>query len=396
MGKEKRLFLLAVMTVMMSTVGYGGIHKEFKQDKTNPDKVQEIQEPDFSVIGSNTGYKLMTGKSDKDKTTVVSSTNINVDSDNAKGIHLFLGEETKGKNKFINKGIITVSKGTGFYLETNEKNSNKGATNTFINDGTIKVAGGKGIQLDNEKDVVTNNNEIIVDKDTNGVGVSMSAGNFTNSETGTITVSGGKGIEQTGGTSTNNGKIDVSNSGSIGINQSNGTVNNSGSIKSEAGATGIKITNGTFNNVSKDEKGNILKVGKIEATGQYRENENSKTATPSIGMEINGAGVNVVNEGLVSTETGGIGVKVSKGTFNNKILKDKNGEIIGGKITSSGVNAFIYSENKKIKATINSSVGVSVNGGTFYNEGLVSAETGGIGVRVSSGTFNNKIIKDKD
>ncbi len=113
-------------------------------------------------------------------------------------------------------------------------------------------------------------------------------------------------------------------------------------------------------------------------------------------MEINGAGVNVVNEGLVSVETGGIGVKVSKGTFNNKILKDKNEKIIGGTITSSGVNAFKYEENKKTKVVINSSVGVSVNGGTFNNGGLVSAETGGIGVRVSSGTFNNKIIKDKD
>ena len=76
----------------------------------------------------------------------------------------------------------------------------------------------------------------------------MSAGNFTNSETGTITVSGGKGIEQTGGTSINNGKIDVSNSGSLGINQSGGTSSNSGLINVLGSGTGVSVSGGIFTN----------------------------------------------------------------------------------------------------------------------------------------------------
>lgn len=361
MGKEKRLFLLAVMTVMMSTVGYGGTHKEFKQDKDNPNKVQEIQEPAFSVPGSDIGYKLMTGKSDKDKTTVISSTDITITKDTATGIQLFLGKETKGKNKFTNKGTITVNSGVGVALvkteNTDNPTANEIATNTFINDGTIKVAGGKGIQLDNEKDVVTNNNEIIVDKDTNGVGVSMSAGNFTNNETGKITVGkGGTGIEQSGGKSTNNGKITVSSA--IGVKLSNGTSTNNGIIDVISG-TGVEITGGTFTN----EKDGEIKV--------------------STGQGVKSLGGTTINNGKI-TVNGGVGVFVKNSTFTN------NKEIIVSTANDkSGINMSdkgIVNNNGLV--SVQNGTGINQGQGTLDNNGKIDV-TNGTGVSLVKGTFNN-------
>lgn len=380
MGKEKRLFLLAVMTVMMNVNGYATFYPDQdkgKQEITNDIlsnhknslTVISVKEKTYGTINENVDFTL------EIKEGTASKKIVNITGD---------GTDGKGNTiETVNNGRLTGinNREEGKFEVISIEGGN------FKNSNLISISGknGTGIVIKEKKNSPIKpvvKNEGLVEVKNGAIGISISYGEFTNTDNADIEMDK-KGIYASG-------------KGSVGINQTGGTVNNGGLIKSENGAIGIKITNGTFNNVLKDEKGNILAVGEIKATGQYRENENSKTATPSIGMEINGAGVNVVNEGLVSVETGGIGVKVSKGTFNNKILKDKNEKIIGGTITSSGVNAFKYEENKKTKVVINSSVGVSVNGGTFNNGGLVSAETGGIGVRVSSGTFNNKIIKDKD
>lgn len=418
MGKEKRLFLLAVMTVMMSTVGYGKIHKEFKQDKDNPNKVQEIQEPAFPVSGNNDiGYKLMTGKSDKDKTTVVSFTDITITRDTATGIQLFLGKETKGKNKFINKGIITIESGVGVALVKTENaqnpTANEVATNTFINDGTIKVAGGKGIQLNNEKDVVTNNNEIIVDKDTNGIGVSMSAGNFTNSETGTITVGkGGIGIEQSGGTSKNEGTITVS--GGIGIKQENGVSTNNGTIDVKSGS-GVEITNGTFTNGENGEiivsagtgikslGGTTTNAGKITVnggTGVTVRNEFTNRGTITINNEKGkGKGIflstggTVKNDGTIKV-SGGTGIDQRDGTLNN------NGKInvTNGTGVSLGKGTFNNNGNGENELHVSGSGNVGINQaeGTGNNTGLIRAEDGATGIELSKGIFNNNGIKDEN
>ena len=380
MGKEKRLFLLAVITVMMNVNGYATFYPDQdkgKQEITNDIlsnhknslTVISVKEKTYGTINENVDFTL------EIKEGTASKKIVNITGD---------GTDGKGNTiETVNNGRLTGinNREEGKFEVISIEGGN------FKNSNLISISGknGTGIVIKEKKNSPIKpvvKNEGLVEVKNGAIGISISYGEFTNTDNADIEMDK-KGIYASG-------------KGSVGINQTGGTVNNGGLIKSENGAIGIKITNGTFNNVLKDEKGNILAVGEIKATGQYRENENSKTATPSIGMEINGAGVNVVNEGLVSVETGGIGVKVSKGTFNNKILKDKNEKIIGGTITSSGVNAFKYEENKKTKVVINSSVGVSVNGGTFNNGGLVSAETGGIGVRVSSGTFNNKIIKDKD
>lgn len=371
MGKEKRLFLLAVMTVMMSTVGYGKIHKEFKQDKDNPNKVQEIQEPAFPVSGNNDiGYKLMTGKSDKDKTTVVSFTDITITRDTATGIQLFLGKETKGKNKFINKGIITIESGVGVALVKTENaqnpTANEVATNTFINDGTIKVSGGTGI--DQRDGTLNNNGKINV---TNGTGVSLGKGTFNNNGNG------------------ENG-LHVSGSGNVGINQAEGTGNNTGLIRAEDGATGIELSKGIFNNNGiKDENDKVVSLGKVEVSG-----------AGTIGINQTGGTFN--NYAVIEVKNGATGVKLSNGTFNADGIKDKADKIVisPSEINVSGKNSIgldISADGKlgKVLGSINVSdgaTGIKINQGTKntinYN-GVINVNQG-TGVEVLGGTFITK------
>ena len=412
MGKEKRLFLLAVMTVMMSTVGYGAkIHEQFNRVKDQPDVVQKSKEETFTVENKeDTGYRVTAGQGEKDKTNIESYANITVE--NGVGIKLDLGEKAKGKINVTNKGTIKVNNGVGVNLVTNEKNSNKGATNTFINEGTIKVADGKGIQLNNEKDVVTNNNEIIVDKDTNGIGVSMSAGNFTNSETGKITVGkDGIGIEQSGGTSKNEGTITVS--GGIGIKQENGVSTNNGMIDVKSGA-GVEITNGTFTNGENGEiivsagtgikslGGTTTNAGKITVnggTGVTVRNEFTNRGTITINNEKGkGKGIylstggTVKNDGTI-TVSGGTGIDQRDGTLNNnRKINVTNGtgiSLVKGTFNNNG------SGENGLHVSGSGNVGINQTGGTGNNTGLIKVEDGATGIELSNGTFNNNGIKDE-
>ncbi len=392
MGKEKRLFLLAVMTVMMSTVGYGvvidspeksiSVKQDEKYEIINETKIKggktvgitvsggeaiNIENNKISVIGQATGIKISGGILDN-------SGEIITDHDNGVGIELL-------ENEVTNDGTITVINGTGVKL------SGTNGERTFTNKGTIAVTAGKGIILNNEKDTVVNDKEITVTGVT-GNGVSMSAGNFTNSETGTITVSGGKGIEQTGGTSTNNGKIDVSNSGSIGINQSNGTVNNSGLIKSEAGATGVSISNGSFSNTGtinavgsvpnpSDPKKPIQSVG-INQSGGTVTSSGTITVNGGVGAEIlNG---NFTNTGTITVATGN-GIKSSGGTITN------DGTITVNKGTGVGVSKSTFNNNNNI--TVQAGKGIYLStGGTVKNDGTITV-SGGTGIDQQNGTLNN-------
>ena len=414
MGKEKRLFLLAVMTVMMSTVGYGATHKTFNRVKDKPEEIQKSEQETFKVEGSSDiGYRITTGQGIADKTNVESYAIITVE--NGTGIKLDLGEKAKGKINVTNKGTVIVSGGIGVDLVTDKNNSNKGATNTFINDGTIEVAGGKGIQLNNEKDVVINNNEIIVDKDTNGIGVSMSAGNFTNSETGTITVGrDGIGIEQSGGTSTNEGTITVSGgTDGIGIKQENGVSTNNGTIDVKSGS-GVEITNGTFTNGENGEikvtagtgikslGGTTTNAGKITVnggTGVTVRNEFTNRGTITINNEEGkGKGIylstggTVKNDGTI-TVSGGTGIDQRDGTLNNNgkinVTNGTGVSLVKGTFNNNG------SGENGLHVSGSGNVGINQTGGTGNNTGLINVEDGATGIELSNGTFNNGIINDK-
>ena len=402
MGKEKRLFLLAVMTVMMSTVGYGEVIGNDGGSYNKPEENKEFNENPIEVKKeADIGYNIQASGSGGNVTATI-KTNITVGK--GTGIQVFIGPKGMGNTKVTNTGNLTVTGGTGVNLVV--KDNTKDIKNEFINDGTIKVAGGKGIQLNNEKDVVTNNNEIIVDKDTNGIGVSMSAGNFTNSETGKITVGkDGIGIEQSGGTSTNEGTITVS--GGIGIKQENGTSTNNGIIDVISG-TGVEITDGTFTNGENGEikvaasqgikslGGTTINDGKITVNGGvgvFVKNSiftNNKdiivsTAKDKFGINISDKGI-VNNNGLVRVQNG-TGINQGQGTLNNngkiEITNGTGVSLIKGTFNNNG-----NGENG-LHVSGSGNVGIKQSGGTGNNNGLIKIEDGATGIELSNGKFIN-------
>lgn len=397
MGKEKRLFLLAVMTVMMSTVGYGRTIGGEHNNPKEPNK--EFYDKDGIKVEKpkDVGYSIKSSGSTSQISAII-KTDIVVTE--GKGIELAIRKVGKGDTKVTFEGKLSIEneKGIGVNLVVNDNKEN--IKNEFINDGTIKVAGGKGIQLNNEKDVVTNNNEIIVDKDTNGIGVSMSAGNFTNSETGKITVGkDGIGIEQSGGTSKNEGTITVS--GGIGIKQENGVSTNNGMIDVKSGA-GVEITSGTFTNEKDGEikvtaghgikslGGTTINDGKITVNGgvgvfvknsTFTNNKDIEILTKKSGISLSDGSI-VHNNGKINA-INGTGVSIAKGTFNNT-GKEKNGIYASG-ILKNEKGEIVFND----KGGVTGVVGINQSGGTVNNSGLIKSEAGAIGIKISGGTLNN-------
>lgn len=396
MGKEKKLFLLAVMTVMMSTAGYGAVIGNNGKPYNKPEENKEFNENPIEVKKeADIGYNIQASGSGGNVTATI-KTNITVGK--GTGIQVFIGPKGMGNTKVTNTGNLMVTGGTGVNLVV--KDNTKDIKNEFINTGTIKVAGGTGIQLNNEKDVVTNNNEIIVDKDTEGIGVSMSAGNFTNNETGKITVGrNGIGIKQSGGTIINAGTITVS--GGIGVKQENGVSTNNGVIDVKSGA-GVEITGGTFTNgengeiiVSaghgiKSQGGTTINNGKITVNGgvgvfvknsTFTNNKDIEVLTKKSGISLSDGSI-VYNNGKINA-TNGIGVSIAKGQFNN-IGKEKDG------VYASGI---LKNENGEIifndKGGVTGVVGINQSGGTVNNSGLIKSEAGATGIKISGGKFTN-------
>lgn len=169
MGKEKRLFLLAVMTVMMSTVGYSKdipIKIENGETEKNTEKIEVIEQGKTGIIikeGTFTNEKL---------------------------------------------GEIVVTNGKGVFVSAKNKNVKA----KLENNGKILISGGKGIEL--KAGEVTNAGLVNIEK---GIGLDISGGTFVNTgkEANGLHVSGegSVGINQTGGTVENKGLINVKDKG---------------------------------------------------------------------------------------------------------------------------------------------------------------------------------------
>lgn len=350
MGKEKRLFLLAVMTVMMSTVGYS------KEIEISAGKKQTIKS---YTDGDN--YKIIAGSSKETPTKVVNETNMTFK--NGVGIKF-------EKNKDFSNGKIEFTNKKNYKIEINAENADKKVTGIsvgygkLINAGEIKVNGEKGLGIYiTTGGAVENKGKISVEN--KGLGLQQKTGQVTNSGLMKIE-SGAKGLEISGGefTNTGTGENGIQSSGidSVGIEISGGTVNNIGLIKAENGATGIKITNGTFNNATKN--GNTIKAGTISSLG--------KSSIGLLIQESEKGTVNINNEGYIKAEKGAIGVKIEKGTFTNSGLGPNKGIFVSGA----------------------GSIGIDQQGGTVVNDGKIETRKDTIGVKVSNGaTFiNNKQI----
>lgn len=368
MGKEKRLFLLAVMTVMMSTVGYG-------KDITSDNK--EIVSSPQTINKNETGYNLIANESGNKTTT------------------------------FRNNSTITVDGGTGIkfmreagYSGTNDASNNKGTL--------IVKNNGIGVDLTaenlNAKDKFLNNNNITIN---NATGIKMSNGTVTNK--GTINITNkGIGIEISGGSFSNSGVgkngIYISGAESIGISQTGGEANNSGLIKVTNGAIGISVSGGTFTNGIDGE----ITIEGSESTGiSISKDETSQTSGIFIneGKINNGGKINISdstfnNTGGTITNSGKVNISSGKLQHNSGIIINK----AAGNIeinSSSGIAMEVNGELKNeaggtitINSTGKDSIGIQeLTNGNIINEGEIKINSSGensTGIHIKNGKFNNK------
>ena len=375
MGKEKRLFLLAVMTVMMSTVGYS----------------QKIEAGNTHTIKNHTdgdNYEIIAGLSEDKQTKVFNETNMTFNS--GTGIKFIRNDNFKnGKIEFTNK------KNGEIKIEAEEATKKVTGINVgygkLTNAGDIKVKGEKGLGIFiTTKGEVENKGKILVEN--KGVGLQQKTGQVTNS--GLIEIkSGGKGIEILDGKFTNTGKgdngIHVLGDGSVGISQTGGTVTNKGLINVTEKGTGIEISNGEFTNTAYGASG-------IHVSGDG-----------SVGISQTGGIVN--NDGGIDVKNNGVGAEISGGTFNStnrilvsdgtgiKLLENSNGTVnSSGTITISGngigveVLGGTFTNKNLINAVYKDSKGVKVSGGVFANEGKIFVNNEGLGIEVLSGKVENK------
>ena len=369
MGKEKRLFLLAVMTVMMSTVGYSKdipIKIENGETEKNTEKIEVIEQGKTGIIikeGTFTNEKL---------------------------------------------GEIVVTNGKGVFVSAKNKNVKA----KLENNGKILISGGKGIEL--KAGEVTNAGLVNIEK---GIGLDISGGTFVNTgkEANGLHVSGegSVGINQTGGTVENKGLINVkdkgtgiivsngtfnniaygkagihvSGEGSVGINQTGGIVNNKGGIDVKNNGVGAEISGGTFNST------NRILVSSGTGIKLLENSSGTVNSSGTITISENGAGVEVlggsfVQEGstiLISEGSTGTGIKVSGGTA------ESSGKIdIKGQGTGVDITAGTFTNKNLINAVYENSKGVKVSGGTFTNEGKIFVNNEGLGIEVLGGKAENK------
>lgn len=323
MAKKKLLFLSAVI-LLMGTEGYGETFN-----------VGESSVSEDIVVTSGSGHQLNAGNNDNDITKVINTGKITVN--NGMGINLYSPSNKKGKNYFINNGVIEVNKNNG--MQTSK-------------DGLIE-----------------NNKEIIVKNGANGVLVNGEGSKFTNNEKGKIISkdANSKGINISIGEGRNKGRIEVSNKG-----------------------TGIYV-NGEKGSFSNEEKGSILVSGKDSKGLQLSKGEATNEGT----IQVTNDGIGVfysgdskfINNGKMYIE----GVN-SKGIFintpkkgeaiNNGDINLKNGAL--GILTKGNVV-----NNGKISGV---GTGVKLDNGYFINSGEIT--TTGSAIESVTGTNNTVYLKE--
>ena len=189
MGKEKRLFLLAVMTVMISTAGYGATGEDLNSYSGNNPTNKITHDKKVEVTGKNdgkdVGIKLNSGDGKELKLT--NTAEIIVDGGTGVKTNIYKdkkGDPVKnpigsGKNIFINKGKITVNNGIGIDLYAIDKIT---GSNKFENEKELIVNNGIGIKLGSINGSAVNNEKIEVNGGT-GVAILKTGTSFENKGT---------------------------------------------------------------------------------------------------------------------------------------------------------------------------------------------------------------------
>ena len=439
MGKEKRLFLLAVMTVMMSTVGYSAqinvgkdgndsnptgtvleVGKETGVDNkgtfTNNGTINVNTTENKGVFGIlNIGTSINNGiiitqKENKGTAikisdgTVTNSSKGRIELNGGKGIFISAGKQDQ-KPKLNNENIIEINSGTGINVQsgtvlnatTGNININKTNTGILLEKDNSSFENKGTITIKNGATAGDNNNAIKVSK-----GELKNSGTIINGDK--ILIEDGKFVNEKGGTVTNEttGKITIT--GGEFTNNTDGTVNNAGEVV---------ISGGTFNNVG----GTVENSGKINIFGGKLVSDesgiitNSKSGTIDItsstdgkvALELKGKLINEEGATINITSSGKNSVGLQQLTSTGAITN--NGKI---NITSSGNDAIgihikngVFTNNKNIDITISggnsNTSGIKQEGkyGKTENNGIINITASkGAGILVSNGEFdnNNKII----
>lgn len=436
MGKEKRLFLLAVMTVMMSTVGYSAqIPVGKDENKSNPtEKVLEVGDETgvdnkgtftnngtinvktdkttgvfgiFNSAGTSTNNgTIKTEKENKGTAikisdgTVTNSSKGRIELNGGKGIFISAGKQDQ-KPKLNNENIIEINSGTGInvqsgtVLNATTGNININKTNTgillekdnssFENKGTITIKNGatagdknnaikvlKG-ELKNSGTIINGDKILIED----GKFVNEKGGTVTNETTGKITITGGEFTNNTDGTVNNAGEIIISGGN---FNNAEGTVTNSGKVSISGG----KLTNNEKGIITNNKNGIIditsskEKEIALELKGELENKEGATINITSSG--INSVGIQQGTPTGAITNNGTINITISGGNANTSGIKQ---DAKDGKIENNGI----------INITASNGAGILVNNGKFDNNNKIIVNQGtGIKVINANGNFFNTDI----
>lgn len=430
MGKEKRLFLLAVMTVMMSTVGYS--NEKLPIEYMGP--IEVSTEKDI-IVTSKQGYKVNAGNEISDKTKL--EINHKIEVNGGDGIYLSVNKNKntngKGTNEVINKGEIIVKSGNGVHLY---KNNNSTGKNIFYNEGKIEIketAEAVGIVIKIDGEVVNKNSGKIIVASGIGVNLNNITAKFTNDGEIEVSKKGTEGIviSKSNGTVNNNNKIIVKeNAKGILLKGAKGNIINNGLIQIKSGV-GISVEVANLNDETKEE-GLVKNKGIIEVEGSNSQgmyatngatiiNEGSITVkgTTTKGMYASGSNSSAINKGSITVTGNGkelYGMYADKkASLINNGKNDKEKSLItvsGDKAVGMGINGanadkftagnhvkmengefgIISVSNKavgmkidtksvgkntgEIRATDNTGIGVQVdNASHFINEGRIEAKT---------------------
>lgn len=413
MGNEKRLFLLAVMTVLMSTAGYG-------------EKIEFNASPEEQYIENvNPGdiYQLNQGKNKTDKTKVTNKSTITVEG--GKGVVLFYDKNKKGENIFTNaeEGKIVVEKETGIEIKQNGIATNKGeiivnggtgvaangdSTSKFINENKLTVANKNSIGIIvNNGAKAENSGAINVKEGATGIHIKNVTSDFKNNENGIINVSG-IALEYDKEGKIKRGTV------SVGIKIDDGETNdkervvNKGIINAIGGDKLIKDKDGNqigeVSGVLLNKKAKFKNEGTIYVIG-------TKAGGPSgyqaKGINVNSDNATATNTGIIIAERDGIGA-LSKGNFTNEdggtIYAQNKGigiQTAGtGKATNKGTIEVVqngvginilkdtYAKNENKIITDGTGKGVQLTNGVFVNSGEINA---GAGNAITSASGNNTV-----
>ena len=303
---------------------------------------------------------------------------------------------TVGRINISNSAQLTIEAGAVLTISstTAERALESSPSGEIINDGTINISttgiDGEGLY---NKGTFVNNGSIVVDG-TNSNGIRLASGTFTNSSTGTISVtnSGSDYInvdESSGIPSTfeNNGTIDVIlTTGDDGIYVNNSSIfNNAGTvnISLEAGASGgdeaiYTEDGGTFNN-------NMGGIITISSSGDHGiSGKNTGTFNNNLGGTIN---IDAVTNDQVFLDDTAI--------FNNfGIINLTNATDVGLYVTDASIFTNKTTGEINITDAVNYSIQIDANlnssPATIDNSGSITITGGKDGLRLQeTGVFTN-------